>query len=298
MRKVEQMKSSLHSPPTVAVVKSKSVMAALLASNLYRQYRRAFSDLTGFDLTLRPVGAWPLKGDSSSKANPLCQYLGNKSCTCHCCKGFEKKISLGRNSAQALPTQEFCLCGVMVPVWLGQQLVGVLQMARRPSRGADFASAARSKRGMARKLAHTPPLTGKQQGAAVKLLNIFATHLAMMCNQLALQMRTIEPAVITRAKALIETHHATDLSLAEAARTLSLNRFHFCKLFKKSTGLNFTEYVSRVRVEHARTLLLTTNLRVSEIAFQVGFQSLTTFNRVFKNAVGHCPTESRRPTKE
>jgi AraC-like DNA-binding protein len=81
----------------------------------------------------------------------------------------------------------------------------------------------------------------------------------------------------------------------EAARALDLNRFYFCKLFKKSTGLNFTEYVSRIRVEHARTLLINSNRRISEIAFEVGFQSLSTFNRVFKNVVGLSPTESRKP---
>ena len=70
--------------------------------------------------------------------------------------------------------------------------------------------------------------------------------------------------------------------------------FHFCKLFKKATGFNFTEHVSRVRVEKSKTLLLNPNLRVSEIAFEAGFQSLTHFNRIFKNMVGQSPTNFRR----
>jgi YesN/AraC family two-component response regulator len=64
-------------------------------------------------------------------------------------------------------------------------------------------------------------------------------------------------------------------------------------MFKKGTGLNFTEYVSRVRIENAKNLLLNPNLRISEIAYQVGFQSLTHFNRVFKKVVGEAPTEYR-----
>jgi AraC-like DNA-binding protein len=64
-------------------------------------------------------------------------------------------------------------------------------------------------------------------------------------------------------------------------------------MFKKGTGVNFTEYVSRVRIESARNLLLNPNLRISEIAYQVGFQSLTHFNRVFKKVVGESPTEFR-----
>jgi AraC-like DNA-binding protein len=64
-------------------------------------------------------------------------------------------------------------------------------------------------------------------------------------------------------------------------------------MFKKATGLNFTEYVSRVRVEKARNLLLNPNLRISEIAYEVGFQSLTHFNRVFKKITGQSPTDYR-----
>jgi len=57
--------------------------------------------------------------------------------------------------------------------------------------------------------------------------------------------------------------------------------FYFCKLFKRATGLTFTDYVARVRVEKAKPLLLDRDRRVSEIAYDVGFQSLTHFNRVF-----------------
>ena len=51
-------------------------------------------------------------------------------------------------------------------------------------------------------------------------------------------------------------------------------------MFKKPTGLTFTDYLGRVRVEQAKRLLLNPHLRVSEIAYAVGFQSLTHFNRI------------------
>jgi AraC-like DNA-binding protein len=74
---------------------------------------------------------------------------------------------------------------------------------------------------------------------------------------------------------------------------VNTSSFYFCKLFKKATGLNFTDYVSRVRIEKAKNLLLNPNLRISEIAFEVGFQSLTHFNRVFKKIIGQSPTQYR-----
>ena len=56
-----------------------------------------------------------------------------------------------------------------------------------------------------------------------------------------------------------------------------------------------TEFVPRIRVEKAKNLLLNPSLRISEIACDVSFQSLTRFSRVFKSVVGESPTEYRRP---
>ena len=78
------------------------------------------------------------------------------------------------------------------------------------------------------------------------------------------------------------------------AKSLNTSTFYFCKLFKKATGLNFTDYVSRVRIEKAKNLLLNPNTRISEVAYEVGFQSLTHFNRVFRKVVGQSPTEFRK----
>ena len=74
---------------------------------------------------------------------------------------------------------------------------------------------------------------------------------------------------------------------------MHVSTFFFCKMFKKATGLTFTGYLSRVRVEKAKTLLLNPHLRISEIAYDVGFQSLTHFNRMFLNIVGQSPTVYR-----
>ena len=79
----------------------------------------------------------------------------------------------------------------------------------------------------------------------------------------------------------------------QVAKAVNTSTFYFCKMLKKVTGINFTDYLSRVRIEKSKNLLLNPNLRVSEIAFEVGFQSLTHFNRVFKKILGQSPTEYR-----
>ena len=136
-------------------------------------------------------------------------------------------------------------------------------------------------------------LSPKQYDAMVKLLSIFAEHISVVSNQIVVHRENAESPVIRRAKEFIVENQAEDLSLGQVAKAVNTSTFHFCKMFKKATGLNFTEYVSRVRVEKARNLLLNPNLRISEIAYEVGFQSLTHFNRVFKKITGQSPTDYR-----
>ena len=115
----------------------------------------------------------------------------------------------------------------------------------------------------------------------------------MISNQITVRQANAEPPVITKARQYIEAHHTEELSLGQVAQAVHTSVFYFCKMFKKATGINFTEFVSRTRVEKSKNLLLNPNLRVSEIAYEVGFQSLTHFNRIFKRIVGQSPTEYR-----
>ena len=103
--------------------------------------------------------------------------------------------------------------------------------------------------------------------------------------------------MITRAKQLIADRGADALSLGDMAKALNVSTFYFCKLFRKATGLTFTEYLARSRVEKAKNLLINPNLRVSEIAFACGFGALGHFNRVFKKVVGSSPSEYRAQMK-
>lgn len=93
--------------------------------------------------------------------------------------------------------------------------------------------------------------------------------------------------------AFVEANHTEELSLARVAQVVNLSASYFTELFKKSTGMNFGEYVARVRVEKAKCLLRTGEPRITAIAFNAGFQSLSQFNRAFKNI--YRPVTSRIP---
>jgi len=74
---------------------------------------------------------------------------------------------------------------------------------------------------------------------------------------------------------------------------VNMSSFYFCKSFKRATGITFTNYLARVRIEKVKNLLLNPHKRVSEAAYDAGFQSLSQFNRVFRRIAGEAPTAYR-----
>ena len=102
-----------------------------------------------------------------------------------------------------------------------------------------------------------------------------------------------EPAEIWKARSFIDQHSTEELSLTEVAKMVGISPNHFSEKFKEVTGLNFVNYVARIRFGKACRLLEDVDVRISEIAFAVGFQSLSQFNRAFKKIVGQSPSHFR-----
>ena len=105
--------------------------------------------------------------------------------------------------------------------------------------------------------------------------------------------RRAEPFAIWKARKYIEEHSGEELSLTKVAKAVNMNANHLSENFKQVTGINFVDYVAGVRFANACDLLRNPNLRISEIAFAAGFQSLSQFNRVFKRFSGRSPTQYR-----
>jgi AraC-like DNA-binding protein len=284
---------------------NRALVEALVASKIYQEYERAFSDTTGLPVALRPVESWQLPHHGKRNESPFCHLMAQKSRACGTCLQVQESLA---EKATEEPQTMVCpigMCDTAVPVRLGDRLIGFLQTGqvfrKKPSL-AQFDRAARlvgewgvevEREKLKEAYYSTRVVSQKQHDAVVKLLNIFSQHLAMLSNQVVVQHDNAEPPVITRAKEYIHEHQTEELSLGQVARAVNTSTFYFCKMFKKVTGINFTDYLSRVRIEKSKNLLLNPNLRVSEIAFEVGFQSLTHFNRVFKKILGQSPTEYR-----
>ena len=102
-----------------------------------------------------------------------------------------------------------------------------------------------------------------------------------------------EPVEIWKTRKFIEEHCVEELSLGKVAKAVNISANHLSEKFKQVTGINFVEYVARTRFEKACRLLQDGDLRISEIAFAVGFQSLSQFNRIFKKFSGKSPSAYR-----
>jgi AraC-like DNA-binding protein len=278
----------------------------LAQSQIYQDYEAAFSETTGLPLTLRPVEVWQMAHQGKKHQSPFCALMAQGSRTCAACLDVQRKIS-GQSAADVQSIICFAgLCDVTVPLRMGNELVGFLQtgqvMLRKPT-ASDFARTSKLLIQWGLKVDlqkledayfHTRVLQTQQFDSVVRLLRIFAQHLSIVSNQILVQQEHAEPLTVVRAKKYIHEHQTSELSLGEVARAVNTSTFYFCKMFKRATGLNFTDYLSRVRIEKAKNLLINPNLRVSEIAYEVGFQSLTHFNRVFRKLVGESPTDFRR----
>ncbi|HMP83675.1 MAG TPA: helix-turn-helix domain-containing protein [Verrucomicrobiota bacterium] len=284
---------------------NRALIDAMVHSKVYQEYERAFTETTGLPVALHPVETWQLPHHGRRKENAFCALLAQKSRACAACLQLQERLcEEACHEAKTL----FCPAGLSdtaVPVRLGDRLIGFLhtgQLFRRKPTATQFDRTARlaeewgveaDRESLRRAYFATKIVPPKQHESVVKLLTIFAQHLGMLSNQIYVQQENSEPPVITKAKEYIHEHQAEKLPLRQVAKAVNTSAFYFCKLFKKITGINYTDYLSRVRIEKSKNLLLNPNLRVSEIAFEVGFQSLTHFNRVFKRILGQSPTEYR-----
>jgi AraC-like DNA-binding protein/ligand-binding sensor protein len=282
-----------------------NMVERIATSEIYKDYERAFSEATRLPLALRPVEVWRFALEGKRYANPFCALLAKQNRTCAACLETQKKLDDVPGPGARTITCFAGLCDSAVPVQVGEEIIGFLQTGqvalRKPST-AQFGKIARQLAdwGVTVDLAELKDayfdsrlLTPQQYAAMVKLLETFAKHLSLVANQITVQEDEAESPLVRRARAYILANQSDPIDLRKVAQAMHVSTFYFCKMFKKATGLTFTEYVGRVRIEKAKSLLLNPHLRISEIAYDVGFQSLTHFNRVFRQVVGQSPTEYR-----
>lgn len=102
------------------------------------------------------------------------------------------------------------------------------------------------------------------------------------------------PELVASAISLMRGHLSDGLSVADLADHVGYSRYHFSRLFAEATGLAPMEYLAALRFAEAKRLLMVTDEPVIDVCAEVGFSSLSTFSRRFRDAVGTAPAALRR----
>ena len=277
----------------------------LCSSRVYRDYEKAFRDCTGLPLSLRSGECFGLAHQDDPAGSPFCALMSDRNHTCAACLDSQQRLTL---SATTEPSTKKCHAGLnesAVPVRVGERIIGYLQtgqtLQQRPTAAGLRRLVQRLKtlgveadhERFVEAYARSRVVPRVQYEAILRLLAIFAQQLGDLSNQLVLQEERPDHPAIVRARAYIAERHTEVLTLTEVARAVNMSSYHFCKRFHAVTGLTFTDYVARVRIEHVRQRLLDPHVRISEAAYAGGFQSLSQFSRVFRRVVGESPSAFR-----
>jgi two-component system response regulator YesN len=97
--------------------------------------------------------------------------------------------------------------------------------------------------------------------------------------------------IVKATKEYLELNYAEDISLEDMAEHVNISPQYFSKLIKKTTGFNFIDWLSMLRVKKAKELLNNSNLTVKEVCFMVGYKDPNYFSRIFKKRIGITPSE-------
>ena len=276
---------------------------------MYRDYALAFTQGTGLPLRLQGPGLLHVVRYAKRQENPFSALMAatDRNCTPSSSQCYALQCRLEEEAQFAPKTLKgFAgLCETVVPVRVGEVVIAFLHTGQVLLQAPDkvrFKQIAATLLKWGAKVDlekleecyfNTRVLTLRQYEALIGLLMAFAGQLAACCRDLISQAEQKDSPAIGRARSFIADHSDEDLSLASVARVANMSATYFSAKFKEVGGINFVDFVARTRVEKARNLFLHSNRRVSEVAFEVGFQSLSQFNRAFRKIAGQSPRESR-----
>jgi AraC-like DNA-binding protein len=250
----------------------------LQKSEIYREYQRAFEAATGLPLSLKAAGSFQAPSHGSRHSNEFCLLMAAQNKSCSSCLEMQQRIE--ERACEKAATLECAsgMCESAVPVILRNLKQRGVDVDTKPLKEAYF---------------RTQVVTRQRHESAVSLLSIFAMHLSSLSNQVMVSEASSESHTIAKARAFIAEHIGDEISLGQVARAAGMSVYYFCKIFKKEKGVTFTEYLARLRVEAVKQMLLNPHKRISEAAYDAGFQSLSQFNRVFRHFAGETPSNYR-----
>lgn len=108
------------------------------------------------------------------------------------------------------------------------------------------------------------------------------------------EKKYVEARPIRIAKQYISNHYNQPLTLEIVSSEIGFNATYFSSIFKKETGMNFSDYLKKIRIDNAKNILLNTDQSVEDVSYAVGYSDIKYFSRLFKKLTGVTPTEFRK----
>lgn len=106
-----------------------------------------------------------------------------------------------------------------------------------------------------------------------------------------------DPRCLSQVMAYIDDHLTSDIYLSSLAEVAGMSLFHFCRFFKRNTGMTPHRYVLMRRMELAKRILTREYVSLREVAYKTGFTNQSQFSRVFLRVTGMTPIQCRRSSQ-
>ncbi|MCH8524735.1 MAG: helix-turn-helix domain-containing protein [Balneolales bacterium] len=273
-------------------------------TDVYKEYEQAYAEVTKLPLIIRSKNPEELIPAGMDNENEFCAFMRKHNDSCKTCLHLGQQLPDGQDVLK-----QVCFAGVhvaAVPIRVNKEVIGFLQTGEvllEKSTSIKLEDTTKQlldwgikldKKELEMLLDAGALLSPKQYEAVIKMLEIFAKHISEIAARLSVIPEMSEPDAIRRSREFIRDNSSDRISLDQVASVANMSASHFCRVFKKATDMNFSEYVARVRIEKAKNMLLESNYTMTHIAFDTGFNSVTDFNRTFKKLTGVTPTGFRK----
>lgn len=279
----------------------------LANSPAFVEFSASLRRLIGLPMSLSTPGVTETRAPpSGGHSNPLCKLiratpLGESRCEA-CDRRHQAKAA---NMAE--PQLYACHAGFIdmaVPVIADGRHVATIScgqvLPEEPSAAAArrlrrrLAWVSMSERAFRAAYRRAPYLRRAQLRDVIRLLEIFAGQLCASAIRIRQLEARLERKEVRFAREYIEQNYCNPhLSLRDAADAAGLSRAHFSLVFHRAVGMTFTRFVQSCRVAAARRLLESTDRDITSVCFGCGFNSLTHFNRVFRQFERCAPRNYR-----